>query len=141
MKENPGIVRNEEKAPSGKVPPLPPKAIQLSPADVEAFNSGGDGEPVREVVPREIISNERDVLSRIESSNPVERTLAFAELLQNGDAESIQAAVDAATDVDVIVYVGGLDAVGAAAPVGAVEVDREDLVLAVLKRQTNSKYK
>jgi len=95
LKENPGIVRNEEKAPSGKVPPLPPKAIQLSPADVEAFNSGGDGEPVREVVPREIISNERDVLSRIESSNPVERTLAFAELLQNGDAESIQAAVDA----------------------------------------------
>ena len=95
LKDNPEVVRKEEKARSGNVPPLPPKAIQFSSADVEAFNSGGDGEPVREVVPREIVSNERDVLTRIESSNPVERTLAFAELLQNRDAESIQAAVDA----------------------------------------------
>jgi hypothetical protein len=36
-----------------------------------------------------------DVFDRIQSSNPVVRMQAFAELLQNGDAESIQTALEA----------------------------------------------
>lgn len=96
LKDNPGIVQNEEKVQSDIVPPLPSRPIQLSSADVEAFNGGSGTEPlVREVIPREIISNQEDVLTRIESSNPVVRMQAFAELLQGGDADSIQAAIDA----------------------------------------------
>ncbi len=92
----PGTPPNDGGLASGKVPPLPPRSIQVSSAGVEAFPGETDGEPlVREVVPREIISNEEDVLKRIESSNPVVRMQAFAELLQNGDAESIQTAIDA----------------------------------------------
>lgn len=96
LKNNPGIVRDEKKVPSEKVPPLPPRSIQLTAADVEAFNGGSDGEPiVREVIPREIISSEGDLLKRIESSNPVVRMQAFAELLANPDQESIESAIEA----------------------------------------------
>jgi hypothetical protein len=94
--QNPDIAQNNGNQESGNVPPLPPKSIRVSSADGEVFLRGADGVPlVREVVPREIISNEEDVLTRIESSNPVVRMQAFAELLQNGDAESIQTAIEA----------------------------------------------
>ena len=93
---NPGIAQNDGGPASGKVPPLPPRALSVSSADSEAFPSETDGALlVREVIPREIISNEEDVLTRIHSSNPVVRMQAFAELLQNGDAESIQTAIEA----------------------------------------------
>ena len=94
--KNPGIAPNDGGPTLGKVPPLPPRSIQVSSADSEAFPGETDGALlVREVIPREIISNEEDVLTRIHSSNPVVRMQAFAELLQNGDAESIQTAIDA----------------------------------------------
>jgi hypothetical protein len=47
-----------------------------------------------EDVSREALTSE-DLFERIQSSNPVVRMQAFAELLQNGDEESIQAAIEA----------------------------------------------
>jgi hypothetical protein len=43
--------------------------------------------------------SEADIMNRIQSSNPVVRLQAFAELLQNGDEESIQAAIEAYKDL------------------------------------------
>jgi hypothetical protein len=94
--DNPGIAQNDGGPVSGKVPPLPPKSSTVASSGVEVLSVGPDGElPIVEVRPREIISNEEDVLTRIRSSNPVVRMQAFAELLQNGDAESIQKALEA----------------------------------------------
>ena len=73
-----------------------PSATQsdsISSAGVEAFNSGAMAINCAGLSP-EIVSNERDVLKdRIQQ--PGRKNAAFAELLQNGDAESIRAAVDA----------------------------------------------
>ena len=57
------------------------------------------GEVEQGFVPYEDVSREaltsEDLFERIQSSNPVVRMQAFAELLQNGDEESIQAAIEA----------------------------------------------
>ena len=93
---NPGIAQNDGGPASGKVPPLPPTSSTVASSRGDVLSAGPDGALlVREVIPREIISNEEDVLTRIESSNPVVRMQAFAELLQGGDAQSIQTAIEA----------------------------------------------
>ena len=91
------VTRNQGDSGSAKVPPLPPRpASSSSSAPALVFSSDADVKsPVGEVRAREIVLDDRSVMARIESSNPVVRMQAFAELLQGGDAESIQAAIEA----------------------------------------------
>ena len=95
---NPGVAQpgEKEKAMNGTVPSLPPKPSSV--ASYEAYASSFESRQelaVGEFGPRESYTNDKSVLERIESSNPVVRMQAFAELLQGGDADSIQVAIEA----------------------------------------------
>ncbi len=95
---NPSVAQSgdKEKARNGIVPALPPKPSSV--ASYEAYASSFESRQelaVGKFDSRDSSPNDMSVLERIESSNPVVRMQAFAELLQGGDAESIQAAIEA----------------------------------------------